>query len=138
MCLIKLSTIIYKIPKNIAISFTIAAQIHAIAHCSNATPTAHFPPSSCLTAAIAAAHGVYNRQNIRRAAAVDGLMTACSAAVVPKSTVKVDTTLSFAKNPVTSAVQILQSPNPSGTNSGATSPDTAAKILSSVFVTMLK
>ena len=56
--------------------FTIAAQTHAMAHCSKATPTAHLPPSSCFTEAIAAAHGVYSKQNTSKAAAVEGLKTA--------------------------------------------------------------
>jgi hypothetical protein len=41
------------------------------------------------------------------------------AAVEPKSTFRVETTLSFARNPVISEVEILQSPKPSGRKTGA-------------------
>lgn len=51
---------------------------------------------------------------------------------------KVDTTLSFAINPVRSAVDIFQLPNPKGTNIGVIIPASAASILSLESVTILK
>ena len=49
----------------------------------------------------------------------------------PKRTVSVETTLSFAVNPVINAVETLQSPNPSGANKGAAIPPNNASRLSS-------
>lgn len=46
-----------------------------------------------------------------------------------RSTDRVDTTLSFAINPAIRAVDILQSPNPSGANKGAMNPAMTASIL---------
>ena len=56
----------------------------------------------------------------------------------PKRTSRVETTLSFAMNPLIRAVQILQSSRPSGLNIGVINPDIAARMLSAEFVTMLK
>ena len=46
------------IPTSIHIALTIKATIHAMTHWSTTIVTAHLPPSSLLTAAIAATHGV--------------------------------------------------------------------------------
>ena len=73
------------------------------------TKNAHFPPSSRLIDATAATQGVYNRQNTRSAAAPAAVIVPRSASVVPNNTVSVETTLSFAINPVTRAVDIRQS-----------------------------
>ncbi len=54
---------------NVPIRCTINAAIHATTHCQITTPMAHFAPSSLLIDAMAATHGVYNRQNTRRLAA---------------------------------------------------------------------
>ena len=56
----------------------------------------------------------------------------------PNSTVKVDTTLSFAIKPVMSAVEMRQSPKPSGAKIGAIHPAMTAKMLSLESETMLK
>ena len=80
--------------------------------------------------AIAATHGVYKRQNTRRLAADTGVIQPSNAAVCPNNTDSVDTTLSFAINPVISAVDILQSPNPIGAKTGAITLATVARILS--------
>ncbi len=96
---------------NVPIRCTINAAIHATTHCPSTTYAAHFAPSSLLIDAIAATHGVYNRQKTNRLAAATGVIAPVSSAVLPKSTESVDTTLSFAINPVISAVEILQSPN---------------------------
>lgn len=55
-----------------------------------------------------------------------------------KSTSRVDTTLSFAINPLIRAVQILQSPSPIGLNIGARTPATIARILSAESFTRFK
>ena len=49
-------------------------------------------------------------------------------AVPPKSTLRVDTTLSLAINPATRDVINFQSPKPRGLNNGATTPDIAARM----------
>ena len=75
--------------------------------------------SSRFTDAMAATHGVYSRQNTSRLAAESGVSSVASAVEEPNSTVKVDTTLSFAIKPVMSAVEMRQSPKPSGAKTGA-------------------
>ena len=102
------------------------------------TKNAHFPPSSRLIDATAATQGVYNRQNTRSAAAPAAVIVPRSASVVPNYTVSVETTLSFAINPVTSAVDIRQSPNPSGAKTGERAPAIIAKILSFESVTIFR
>ena len=94
---------------------------HAIAHCSNTTKTAFLPPSSRRTAAIAATQGVYSKEKIRKITAENGVNIVLNS-LPPNKTYNVLTTLSFAVNPVINAVEILQSPNPSGFKIGATSP----------------
>ena len=84
-------------------------------------PSAHLPPSSRLTDAMAATHGVYSRQNTSRPSAASGVMAATRLAVLPNST---DIT------PVTSAVEMRQSSKPSGANTGAIQPATTASMLS--------
>ena len=100
--------------------------------------SAHFPPSSLLTEAIAATQGVYRRQNIKRAAAPGRVRALCREAVLPNSTVREETTLSLAMNPEIREVTILQSPKPTGTNRGARVPARAASTLSCESDTMLK
>ena len=68
-----------------------------------------------------------------------GVKSVLSAAVLPpRSTVSVLTTLSFAVKPVMSAVEILQSSNPRGRNSGAISEPIAASMLSEESETGLR
>ena len=117
-------------------SRTSIAAIHATAHCQNTTPTAHLPPSSRLMDATAATHGVYNRLNTKSDAAETGDNT--EPMLSPKRTPRVDTTLSFAIKPLSRAVQILQSPSPSGANTGTSSEETAARILSAESVTIFR
>mgnify|MGYP007102192228 FL=1 len=104
---------------NVPIRCTINAAIHATIHCPSTTYAAHFAPSSLLIDAIAATHGVYNRQKTKRLAAATGVIAPVSSAVLPKSTESVDTTLSFAINPEIRAVEMRQSPKPNGLNIGA-------------------
>ena len=59
---------------NVPIRCTINAAIHATIHCPSTTYAAHFAPSSLLIDAIAATHGVYNRQKTRRLAAATGVI----------------------------------------------------------------
>ena len=92
-------------------------------------PAAILPPSSRLTEAIAATHGVYKRQNTSSDAAPADVRPACKAAVLPNNTVREDTTLSFAKNQEIKAVTIRQSPNPTGRKIGASNPAAMARIL---------
>ena len=103
--------------------------IHAITHCPMTIATAHFPPSSRFTDAIAATHGVYSRQNTQSAAAPTVVKLSCKVAVLPNNTVSDETTLSLARNPEINAVTILQSPNPTGIKIGASAPATRARIL---------
>ena len=111
-----------------ATSLTANATIHATAHCHSTTAIAHFLPSSLLIAAIAATHGVYSKLNTKRvmAVTVDKEFSTPSA----KRTPKTDTTLSLAINPLIRDVHILQSPSPSGANTGAIIPAINASILS--------
>ena len=88
-------------------------------------------PISLFTDAIAATHGVYNRVNTKNTSAENGVNKVFNALISPPNkTVSVLTTLSFAVNPVISAVEILQSPNPSGTKTGAANPPINASRLS--------
>ena len=121
-----------------AAPLTASAHAHAITHCRTIMASAHRPPSSRLTAAIAATHGVYRRQNTRSDAADAGDSASVSSSPGPNSTVKVDTTLSFAMKPVISAVEIRQSPKPSGMNTGVMIFAAAASMLSFESPTMLK
>ena len=81
---------------------------------------------------------IYKSENTKSAAAVSGVIAARRFAVSPNRIDKVDTTLSFAINPVMSAVEIRQSPNPRGANTGAISPAAAARRLSYESVTTFK
>ena len=98
----------------------------------------HLLPSSCLTAAMAATHGVYNNEKTKKTNAVNELNKFPIVSVEPpKSTVRVLTTLSFAVKPVIKAVETLQSPNPSGLKIGAITPPKIANKLSDEFATGL-
>ena len=88
--------------------------------------------------AIAATQGVYSRQKARRLAAESDVILPSKAAVFPNRIESVDTTLSFAINPVIRAVEILQSPYPIGLKIGAITLATIARILSLESVTMLR
>ena len=79
---------------------------------------------------MAATHGVYKRQNVRKASAEELERIDTRLPSVEKSTRRVDTTLSFAIKPVISAVENFQSPKPSGANKGEIKPAIVAKILS--------
>lgn len=109
--------------------YTTNATIQAITHCPITIVVAHLPPNSRFTDAIAATHGVYNKQNTSKEITPATVRLLCSAAVPPYKTVSEDTTLSFARNPEINAVTILQSPNPIGTKIGANTPATPANIL---------
>ena len=109
---------------------TIQAAIQAITHCMITTPSAHFPPSSRLTEEMAATQGVYSSVNTRNTTAVSGVKSVERALVEPPSrTVRVETTLSLALNPVIRAVAIFQSQKPSGQKIGAMSPASTASRL---------
>ena len=84
---------------------------HATLHWNNTTTIAHLCPSSRLIDAIAAIHGVYNRQNTNSEAMDTGDMIDVSD-VPASNNSNVDTTLSFAIKPVTKPVVIRQSLNP--------------------------
>ena len=79
--------------------------------------------------AIAATHGVYSRQNTSRLTAARGVRQARMSEVEPNSTVKVETTLSFAMKPEMSAVEMRQSPKPIGRKIGAITPAIIARML---------
>ena len=121
---------------NVPIRCTINAAIHATIHCPSTTYAAHFAPSSLLIDAIAATHGVYNRLNTRMEAAVADDNTVLI--LPPNNTPNVDTTLSLAINPLINAVQMRQSPMPSGLNNGTSHPAIIASILSAESFTRFK
>ena len=103
---------------------------------------AAFEPSSLLTVAIAATHGVYNRVKIKKTKAVCGVKMLPRAAlspdvVVPIKTAVVDTTASFAENPAIKAVVICQFPKPRGAKTGASIRPMAASMLSPLSATTL-
>ena len=98
---------------------------------------AFFPPISLFTAATAATHGVYKRENTKNVNALKGVKNSEILAALPSSTVRVLTTLSLAVNPVINDVDILQSPNPNGTNTGAIKLPISASILFDESVTTL-
>ena len=110
---------------------------HAPRHCKTTTKAAFNPlPISRFTALIAAAQGVYNKVNTknphnRHAGKQYSLNTALRFDVaVPVRTLNVLTTASFAVNPVMSAVETLQSENPSGAKTGAIHlPTNASRLL---------
>ena len=81
-------------------------------------------------------HGVYSRLNTSRDAAASG--DSRVAMLPPNSTSSVATTLSLAMKPLRSAVQMRQSPRPSGANSGTSTPATMASILSAESDTMFR
>ena len=56
----------------------------------------------------------------------------------PNSTSSVDATLSLAMKPLMRAVQMRQSPSPSGANSGASTPAAMASMLSAESDTMFR
>ena len=91
-----------------------------------------------MTDAIAATQGVYSRQNTSRDAAESGVMTAYIPSTLPKSTVRVETTLSLARKPTISDVETRQSPNPRGWKIGATAPAATARMLSWESLTMVR
>ena len=77
--------------------------------------------------------------NTRNTMAVNGVNNVFRRAVLPPiRTVMVLTTLSFAVKPVISAVESLQSPNPSGSKIGAIQPPTRASMLSLESATTLR
>ena len=114
------------------------AHTHAMAHCRITTPMAHFCPSSLRMDAMAAIHGVSSKQNTSNAAAAFVDISDVSAVVVPNKIDNVETTLSLAIKPVINAVDILQSPNPSGAKTGAITPAIPARILSLDSVTIFR
>ena len=103
--------------------------IHATTHCPTTTTSAHLLPSSRFTEETAATHGVYSKQNINNDRADAGVRILWITSMLPVSTDNVDTTLSLAINPDISAVDIRQSPKPSGANTGTINPATTARIL---------
>ena len=102
----------------------------AVKHWNRTMKRAHLLPNSRFTEAIAATHGVYKRQNVRRQMPASGDRVLTRVSGVPKRMVMVDTTLSFAIKPVISAVEIRQSPNPRGRKAGAMNPAMEARMLS--------
>lgn len=111
---------------------------HAVTHWKRTIKSAHFAPNSRLTEAIAATHGVYRRQKTKRHSAANGVRVLTSASGVPKRTIIVDTTLSFAINPVIKAVETRQSPKPRGAKTGAINPAITERILSLESLTTFK
>ena len=117
--------------------------IHATTHCRITTRSAsRLFPISLFMEAIAATHGVYKRVNTKKLTA-DVFVNnpdnadASSDIFVPNNTLIVLTTASFAVNPVIREVEILQSPNPNGTNTGAIHLPSIASRLSALFATTL-
>ena len=97
-------------------------------------------PISLLQAAIAATQGVYNKVNNKNEKAEIGVNTwdrtiAKSLELTWKSTLKDDTTASFALKPVIKEVATRQSPKPNGANIGAMNCPIKANKLSEVSLT---
>ena len=80
---------------------------------------------------------MYKRENTKSETAPSCEIKLVTDTPEPSKTDRVDTTLSFAINPVISAVDMRQSPKPSGLNIGAIKPAIVARILSCELVTML-
>ena len=95
----------------------------------------HLLPSSLLTVAIAATQGVYRSVKMRKVNAVRGEKSVRIASLDPIRTSSVLTTFSLAVNPVTSAVDTLQSPSPRGRNIGLIMEPNAARMLSWLSLT---
>ena len=93
---------------------------------------AYLIPSSFLTVAIAATHGVYKSEKSKKVKAQLGV-------VIPEPRIwSVLTTFSFAKNPVIRAVTIFQLSRPSGRNIGVNTVLIWASKLWSGLETMFK
>ena len=119
-----LPAVFYKTAANIRCA--IKANTHATTHCHTTTPSDHLTPSSRRIAAIAATQGVYRSENTRRdTAEAAGIMPATFS---PNSICIVDTTLSFAINPLMSDVVMRQSPSPRGFMIGEIQPATIASM----------
>lgn len=88
-----------------------------------------------MTVAIAATHGVYNKENTINTNAVRFVNNNGKFSVSPIRTVNVLTTLSFAIKPVINAVDILQSLMPKGLNIGTMKFPRVARMLSAESVT---
>ena len=56
------------------IRYTPPAHNHAITHCKITIQIAHFAPSSRLIDDTAATHGVYSKQNVKKLAALKGVI----------------------------------------------------------------
>lgn len=98
-------------------------------------PKAHLFPNSFFTVAIAATHGVYKSEKIKKTNAVNFVNIAGNASVPPQSTDSVEITLSFAKNPDRKAVETRQSAMPNGSNIGVSEFPTIANKFSVDSVT---
>ena len=111
------------------------AASHAMPHCPSTTARAHFPPSSRRMEAMAATQGVYSRLKTSMLAADRAPRLSSPSA---KSTPIEETTLSFARKPLTSEVAIRQSPRPIGRSTGTRNPAMVASMESAEFSTRLK
>ena len=100
--------------------------------------TAHLFPNSLLIEAMAATHGVYNKQKTSNDAADDTDRIFWIVSPLPSNIDNVETTLSFAINPAINDVEIRQSPNPNGVNIGDITLASIARILSLESLTILK
>src|SRR5574344_2811049 len=120
------------------------ANTHAVAHWKHIAAIALFVPISRFVTAIAATQGMYRSTNVRNESAagvVSIVVTAALSAAAelePVRTASVLTTVAFAVSPVTSAVESLQSLNPSGRNIGLMNEPIAASILCAASVTTLR
>lgn len=116
--------------KNIPIWYTAKAASQASTHWPTTIAIAHLPPSSLFTEAMGATHGVPQETKYQeRSCSYEHWGYPVIFAVLPNNTVREDTTLSFAIKPEINAVTILQSPNPTGTKTGANAPAARARIL---------
>ena len=78
---------------------TIKATIQATTHCNITTPIALAPPSSLLTALIAATQGVYSKEKTKNTNAV-AVVNRWEISPLGSNTIRVLTTLSLAVKPV--------------------------------------
>ena len=116
--------------------YTIKETIYAITHWKTITETASLLPSSRLMAAMAATQGVYSRQNTSSERTEGTESIEAIDVPSPKSTVSVETTLSFAMKPLTRDVVIRQSSRPIGAKTGDIIDAIIPSILSEGSVTI--
>ena len=122
-----LKTVLFFYVISLMILNMINENTQAMPSCNNAIIIQYFAPSSLFIVDMAATQGVYS--NVKTS--IDTAPDLLNSDDKPKGfvTVSVDTMLSLAANPLSSAVIMCQSPNPIGLNTGTRTIDKVSKIL---------